>query len=526
MGHDITCSPESTDCSRVTPDSSIEHIEPISAPRISKGVSDLFPATSSPKLLDYISHNTTDFANLAGHKVYYNNAHYKSLFVRELSDTLARPPHIVSKQIMDGSFPMVTSGSISMPTGTEKGRFISVEIGGSTIRVSIIALDGNASFQVINHGESIITQEVKDRSGEAFFEYLASFIINQCILAGVNYKGSGHLRMGLTWSFPIQQISLSQGNILAMGKGYNVCKDIQGWELNNTFSTAFRNLGAHIEIGAILNDTVSSLLAYKYNCPSANTTISYVLGTGVNAAIILPSGDNTYTLYNTELSFFGAQLPTSKWDKIVDSLNEKPGFQPLEFLAGGRYLGEILRVVLQDLVHQGCLFSNVNQGALKAALQRPFSISTKALNDMELFRASKEDWNANDDSEFLHLLFGDVGAFTGASTNDVDVVHTLVKMLSLRSQILCALSIASLSEFISSEYSNTGKTTTLEVEVAGSGSVIQHYHGFKCSLGEYAHEFSNEGRSTKQGHLRYSINNSSDTGAIVGNAVACCLSSA
>jgi hexokinase len=57
---------------------------------------------------------------------------------------------------------------------------------------------------------------------------------------------------------------------------------------------------------------------------------------------------------NTEWSINGSLPPmkeanlVTKWDDVLSSQNERPGFQPLEYMTAGRYLGELARIILVD----------------------------------------------------------------------------------------------------------------------------------------------------------------------------------
>ncbi|KAI9870811.1 MAG: hypothetical protein M1823_008632, partial [Watsoniomyces obsoletus] len=53
----------------------------------------------------------------------------------------------------------------------------------------------------------------------------------------------------------------------------------------------------------------------------------------------------TETVVNTEVTIAGACGPlravTTDWDRQLDAQCARPGFQPLEYMTGGRYIGEL-----------------------------------------------------------------------------------------------------------------------------------------------------------------------------------------
>ena len=143
-----------------------------------------------------------------------------------------------------------------------------------------------------------------------------------------------------------------------------------------------------------MNDSIAPLLSQAYLDESAK--LAFILGTGLNAAIELPLAtiapeklghrpvdwyEKTQTiLVNTELSFFGGgTIPMTPWDEQLDQAHMKPGFQPLEYLIGGRYLGEIVRLIIADAVETAGLLD----GKLPDHLSRPYSLETKTAGVIE-----------------------------------------------------------------------------------------------------------------------------------------------
>ena len=109
-----------------------------------------------------------------------------------------------------------------------------------------------------------------------------------------------------------------------------------------------------------------------------------IVGTGSNAAILMDlngisaskqnsiqlpqimDSEHTRIVINTEWSIKGTIAPVreagliTKWDEQLDHETDDPGFMPFEYMTGGRYLGEIVRLFLFDYF--------VQQGARKETL--------------------------------------------------------------------------------------------------------------------------------------------------------------
>lgn len=123
-----------------------------------------------------------------------------------------------------------------------------------------------------------------------------------------------------------------------------------------------------------------------------------ILGTGVNVAAHLPVeligscklGDRPsdwrdlahHVIVNTELSMFGrGVLQLTPWDIQLNQAHPRPDFQPFEHLVGGRYMGEIARLVLIDGVEHANLFN----GILPVLLTERYSLDTEVLAHLQSY---------------------------------------------------------------------------------------------------------------------------------------------
>lgn len=175
------------------------------------------------------------------------------------------------------------------------------------------------------------------------------------------------LPLGVTFSFPTEQRSLSEATISSMGKGFVIPLDAE--------------LGARLErdyakhrAAAIANDSVSTLISiFAYDgAAHRRATMGLILGTGCNATVLLPlsllhpskrhrqrvgalpgdTPDDVRIAVNTEWSINGTEPSLRQlslitpWDDKLSAANERPGFQPLEYMTAGRYLGELGRIML------------------------------------------------------------------------------------------------------------------------------------------------------------------------------------
>ena len=80
-----------------------------------------------------------------------------------------------------------------------------------------------------------------------------------------------------------------------------------------------------------------------------------------------------HALVNTEFSMFGQQvLPMTRWDEFLNQHHVYPDFQPLEYMIGGRYMGELVRLVLVEAIQTTGLFG----GQFPEGFLEPYSVET------------------------------------------------------------------------------------------------------------------------------------------------------
>ncbi|CAG8903733.1 unnamed protein product [Penicillium egyptiacum] len=227
------------------------------------------------------------------------------------------------------------------------------------------------------------------------------------------------LDMGITFSFPIMQESLAEATLMPMGKGFAISSNLNlgnillnGYEKHTRRpddedepSSKRRKLFAlpKLKIQAITNDTVATLasLAYKVkSLPNSRVAMGIIVGTGCNATIPMKLSalheskaksvnmmepDAVETIVNTEWTISGAAPPlkelnvTTKWDVELDRACARPGFQPFEYMTGGRYIGELIRLILFDYL---TTIAELSKRSLPANLVQEYALTTTYISDL------------------------------------------------------------------------------------------------------------------------------------------------
>jgi len=272
-------------------------------------------------------------------------------------------------------------------------------MGGSNFRLALVELRGKEVSKEEMHVRRSkifpIDDTVRALQGSAFFEWVAERIEEMLDMDEHQSDGKSHpLSMGLAWSFPIEQTSTRSGYLLQMGKGFAATHGVQGRDIGELIMTPCTKRGLNVQLQAIVNDSLATLLAEAYREPS--TRMSLILGTGTNSAIFLPVTALSSTKYgqrsddwhdlakhvvvNTELSMHGKNIwPATRWDRHLNETHTIPDFQPFEYLVGGRYLGEIMRLVLVEAIDEGLLFD----GETPNRLREPYALDAGILAAFE-----------------------------------------------------------------------------------------------------------------------------------------------
>ncbi|KAK7403132.1 hypothetical protein QQX98_011122 [Neonectria punicea] len=253
-----------------------------------------------------------------------------------------------------------------------------------------------------------IDDHLKNENSDSLFLWIgkciAEVISDGC--KALQLPVNRQIPLGVTFSFPMVQHSLSEATLMTMGKGFAISSNLDlGAQLLDGYDRAKSPDLPPIRVEAIANDSVSTLVSFVFTYDESNTrrgTMGLILGTGCNATIPLRLGqlhpskrprhvvvgpgenlDDVKITINTEWSINGSAPPlrelglVSRWDEVLDSQNEAPGFQPLEYMTAGRYLGELGRIMLVDYMTRSL---GIAADTLPAKLLRRHGLTTTFLS--------------------------------------------------------------------------------------------------------------------------------------------------
>lgn len=403
--------------------------------------------------------------------------------------------------------PMIPSFVTGKPNGTEKGVLLAADLGGTNFRVCSVDLNGDKTFH-LQQLKSKIPEELLEGTGvtsEDLFGYLSrrtkAFLtkFHPEIINPADGKPAKPVKLGFTFSYPVDQTSLNSGNLIRWTKGFKI-EDTIGRDVVQLYQEQLNSHGLDmVNVVALTNDTIGTFLSHCYASGSGDSStsgeisepvIGCIFGTGTNGCYMeeinnikkLPESfrekliheGKTEMCINTEWGSFDNELkhlPTTKYDIDIDQkFSPNPGFHLFEKRVSGMYLGEILRNIIVDLHARGLLLQQFRTfDQLPHRLKTPFELSSEVLARIEIDDSSNL---RETELSFLQNLR------LPTTPSERICIKKLVNAISRRSAYLSSVPISS----ILIKTGALNKRYHGEVEVGCDGSVIEYYPGFRSML--------------------------------------------
>ncbi|KAI0710941.1 hypothetical protein C8Q76DRAFT_694906 [Earliella scabrosa] len=212
--------------------------------------------------------------------------------------------------------------------------------------------------------------------------------------------------------------------------------------LGFTFPYPCSELSVPADVVALTCDTTGTLIASRDVNPK--TPIACIFGTGCNAAHMERVSDipkiaelgidsNMEMAINCDAfdSFEHENLPRTEHNQIIDETSNNPGEQAFEKLISGRYLGEILRLIICEPIDESVLFLGLNTHKIEI----PYSFNTAFLSLMEMNLTDK-----------LLMIIGIFNHFFALETtlDSRQFFHALARLVGRRAARLSACRIAAI----------------------------------------------------------------------------------
>nr|XP_021528498.1 LOW QUALITY PROTEIN: putative hexokinase HKDC1 [Aotus nancymaae] len=324
----------------------------------------------------------------------------------------------------------------AIPDGSEKGEFLSLDLGGSKFRVLKVQVAEEGKRHVQMESQFYPTpSEVIRGNGTELFEYVAD-----CLADFMKTKGLKHkkLPLGFTFSFPCRQTKLEEGVLISWTKKFKA-RGVQDTDVVSRLTKAMRrDKDMDVDILALVMDTVGAMMTCAYDDPHCE--VGVIIGTGTNACymedmsnIDLVEGDEGRMCINTEWGAFGddgaLEDIRTEFDRELDLGSLNPGKQLFEKMISGLYLGELVRLILLKMAKAGLLFG----GEKSSALHTKGKIETRHVAAMEKYKEGLAN---------TREILVDLGL--EPSEADCIAVQHVCTIVSFRSANLCAAALAAI----------------------------------------------------------------------------------
>ncbi|KAI5963860.1 NAG5 [Candida theae] len=433
---------------------------------------------------------------------------------------------------------MLANYNIS-PTGDEHGSYLAVDLGGSTLRVAVVDLAPQSEsisrsdrIKVVLEEKWLISNEYKVIN-RSFFKFIGSKI-TEIIDKQETLNPSQTIKVGITWSFPLDTTSHNNGKIRHVSKGYTIGDDVYDKDLKHLFESILQEeFDLSFDIKSILNDSLAVYAAGAFL--DDKMRLAMVLGTGFNMCCSLDASKDYMhasklidrkMLFNTELSLFGQHLCddfSTKYDAVIDNrfdnfkhhfktyLQPDPNsnliFQPHELMTSGRYLPELTRLVLADLIGKKEIFTNFDSEELN-------TIETVKYDGFEgeLMCFISEC----DDFEAVGEKMRDVYHWDKiVLDSDIAIIKHVIKAIVQRAAFIVANAIIAFFKLLK-KYNRSEDLKGL-LTIGYVGSVLNHFHSYRNSVIDYVN-MSEDARTCGYKIDLKLIENSSIIGAAIGAA--------
>ncbi|KAG1474624.1 hypothetical protein G6F56_000252 [Rhizopus delemar] len=368
-------------------------------------------------------------------------------------------------------------------TGEEKGHFMALDLGGTNLRVCHVTLLGGGEY-TIRQQKFVISEALKIGPMRDLCDFIADCVDSFLTENGTD-DGQHTIQLGYTFSFPVLQTCSNRGVLKQWTKGF-ACSGAVGRDVAILLQDSFRHKNLNVNIAAIVNDTVGTLMAHAYKNPK--TTMGVILGTGFNASYYQHmSGVNKWSgnqdqemVINMECGAFDIErnvLPMTVYDSKMDRESLNVNQQLHEKMVAGMYLGEITRNALLDLVDQQLLF----EGRSSKELNKMWSFETAYMSSIEV-----------DDTPTLSetaYILETVLNITHTTLVDRQIVKQICHAVGTRSARIASCHIAGVMI-------QTGKVGE-ECVIAIDGSLFEFYPQFEKNMSDAFAEILGEQARSK-----------------------------
>ncbi|KYN43761.1 Hexokinase-2 [Trachymyrmex septentrionalis] len=386
--------------------------------------------------------------------------------------------------------------------GTEEGLYLALDLGGTNFRVVLLELAHGAPIRE-EVKRYYIGSELRVGSAIPLFDHLAESVSDFVISQGLQ---DVELPLGFTFSFPMIQHSLDVGVLVTWTKTFN-CPDAVNKDAVRLLREALDRRGdTKVKVLAVLNDTTGTLV--QGSTLDHNTAVGLILGTGSNACYLERADRVEHweterhgereVIIDIEWGAFGdngvLDFIKTDFDRENDANSLIVNSFTFEKYIAGKYLGEVVRVILVKLTKEKLLFVG---DSTSDSLLTPGNLTTDLVSHIEQDSLDGGDSNTKE----ILAKFGII-----PDEDDIRIVQYVCEVASNRAALLVSICLASLIDRIDKE----------QVTIAVDGSLYKHHPRLEGWMKQYISLLCTPGRKFKLIHAE----DGSGKGAALVSAIA------
>ncbi|CDR40432.1 CYFA0S05e00474g1_1 [Cyberlindnera fabianii] len=394
--------------------------------------------------------------------------------------------------------PMIPTYVNKVPSGSERGTYLAADLGGTNFRVCSVELSGGSTFKLKQYKKRIPEDYLEVETSHELFAYLANKVakfleLNPEVRDKEECDADSRIKMGFTFSYPVNQTSLGSGTLIRWTKGFKI-HDTVGKDVVQLLQKELDAIKCPVHVVALANDTVGTLLSHAYvtgaspNGKQGDSVIGAIFGTGTNGCYLEPldnikkldesmlkefkAAGNTHMIINTEWGSFDNELkhlPNTIYDKRIDAVSSNPGFHMFEKRVSGMFMGEILRQILVELHEKNVILGQYKgYDNLPHRLRTPFELDSEILSHIEIDDSTDLKETELSLKQSLRLP---------TTVDERKAIQKIVRAISRRSAYLAAVPLAAILI-----RTNALEGYHKEVEIGVDGSVVEFYPGFRSMI--------------------------------------------
>ncbi|RAL12431.1 hexokinase [Aspergillus homomorphus CBS 101889] len=260
----------------------------------------------------------------------------------------------------DSDIPMNVTWVMKQPTGYETGRYLTVDMGGTNLRVCNVILTEEKGGYELTQDKFKLPKHLRNCTADELWAFVADRIGDFIQEHNLTPPESEKLPLAFTFSYPVTQDNIRHGVLQRWTKGWNI-SGVEGHDVVAQLEQALDQRNIPVRIVALVNDTTGTLIASAYKDPEVK--IGSIFGTGCNAAYMEKCGRipkiaghnlpaDQQVAINTEYGAFDNShqvLPRCPFDLEIDQASPRPGQQTYEKMVAGLYTGELVRLMIVHL---------------------------------------------------------------------------------------------------------------------------------------------------------------------------------